>query len=145
MLYYIRFSDKIKRLMIKHTFEDPTKECGGFLYGNLIRKDDCVICDIDAIYYEKRYGSDSEFKFGFSYICNAYKMEKEFDSMQLLGTYHSHGNYPSVFSDIDRIDLQKFFGKNKVTLIYSPRYSHLVGEFMDEDGKSYKAKILTKK
>ena len=55
------------------------------------------------------------------------------------------GIYPAVFSDIDRNNLQKYFGENKITIVYSPKYSHLVGEFLDEDGKSYKAKILTKK
>lgn len=145
MLYYIRFSDKIKRMMIDHTFKDPTKECGGFLFGNLTRTLDSVFCDIDAIYYEDRYGSDAKFTFGYTYIRNAKKAGRNFDSMQLMGTYHSHGQYPAVFSDVDRNELQKYFGANRVTLIYSPKYSHLVGEFLDTDGKSYKAKIITKK
>lgn len=144
MKYYIRFSDKIKRMMIKHTFDDPSKECGGFLFGSVSKEEDNVFCDVDAIYYEKRFGNDHEFTFGFSYIRNAYKAEK-IVGHKLIGTYHSHGNYPAVFSDIDRNNLQKYFGENKITIVYSPKYSHLVGEFMDEDGKSYKAKILTKK
>lgn len=145
MKYYIRFSDKIKRIMIKHTFDDPSRECGGFLFGSIERdlENECVYCDVDGIYYEKRFGNDHEFNFGFTYIRNAYKAQQTLDK-ELIGTYHSHGRYPAVFSDIDRNNLQKFFGENKITIVYSPKYSHLVGEYMDEDGKSYKAKILTK-
>ena len=146
MKYYIRFSDKIKKMMIKHTFNDPNIEGGGFWYGK-VEKDleaECVYCDVDGIYYEKRFGNDHEFTFGFTYIRNAYKAQKMV-GYDLIGTYHSHGIYPAVFSDIDRNNLQKYFGENKITIVYSPKYSHLVGEFLDEDGKSYKAKILTKK
>lgn len=62
-----------------------------------------------------------------------------------MGIYHSHRQYPAIFSEIDRNQLQKYFGSNKITMIYSPRYSQLIDEFMDENNMSHKAKILTKK
>lgn len=144
-MYYIRFSDKVKRMMIKHTFNNPTIECGGFLYGNIVSEDDDLYCDVDAIYYEKdKIGDDCNFTFSFLYISRAYRMERNFDSLNLIGTYHSHGNYPALLSDVDRESLQKYFGKNKVTVVYSPKYSQIVGEYMDNDGCSHKMKILTK-
>lgn len=145
MLYYIRFSDKIKKMLIKHTFENPTKECGGFLYGSLSEEGDKLFCDVDAIYYERFCGTDCKFVFGLNYVNRAkrYGLENGFNS--IIGTYHSHGQYPAIFSDVDRNELQKYFGANKITVIYSPKYSQIVGDFLDRDGISHKAKILTKK
>lgn len=144
MLYYIRFSNIIKETMIKHTFEDSTKECGGFLYGKLSESGNKLLCDVDAIYYEPLRGNDCKFVFGLSYINRArdYGLKEGFDP--IIGTYHSHGQYPAVFSDDDRNALQKYFGINKITVIYSPKYSQIVGDFLDKDGISHKAKILTK-
>ena len=145
-MYYIRFSEKIKKMLIEHTFMNPTKECGGFLYGNVIKDNNNYFCDVDAIFFDKnKVGTDNGFVFSFSYVTSALAMTKRFDSMELVGTYHSHGNYPAIFSDVDRESLQKYFGENKITVIYSPKYSQLVGEFMDNDGVTHKTKILTKK
>lgn len=140
----IKFDEKVKLAMIKHTLENPNKECGGFLYGNLQNENNQIVCNVNGLYYEKIFGNDSEFNFSFSYIQNAKNMLKHLKSQILLGTYHSHGQYPAIFSDIDRNQLQRYFGANKITVIYSPKYSHLVGEFMDDNGKSHKCKILTK-
>lgn len=144
-MIYIRMDNKIKGIMIYHALKDPTRECGGFLYGNCFQDDNDIFCDIKGIYYEKLFGSKCEFCFGLSYIVNALKIANQFESQLLMGTYHSHGQYPAIFSDIDRNQLQKYFGPNKITMIYSPKYSQLVGEFMDENYVSHKARILTKK
>lgn len=130
--------------MIKHTRENPYKECGGFLYGTLEKSSKHIMCDIDAIYYEKKIGTNCEFVFDPIYILNAKNLLSQINSQEFLGTYHSHGQYKAMFSEIDRYQLQPFFGANKVTIIYSPAYSQLIGEFLDENGISHKAKILTK-
>lgn len=143
-MVYIRFVNQVKIAMIKHALEVPDKECGGFLYGNILQKNNDIICDIEGIYYERKFGSDCEFNFGLSYINNAKNVLKQLKSQLLLGTYHSHGIYPAVFSEIDRNELQKYFGPNKVTMIYSPAYSTIIGEFMDDHGKSHRAKIITR-
>lgn len=144
-MIYIRMDNRIKKAMIYHTLEDSNRECGGFLYGNYYQNADDIFCDIDGIYYEKIFGNENEFHFNFSYIVNALNVQKQLEPQLLMGTYHSHGQYPAVFSEIDRNQLQKYFGPNKITMIYSPRYSQLIGEFMDENNISHKAKILTKK
>lgn len=144
MLYYIRFSDKIKRMMIEHTFKDPLHECGGFLYGDLTIEDNKTFCDVDAIYYENIIGTTSDFDFGFKYIIRALLKDGKEEYGKLIGTYHSHGQHLPYLSETDHNDLQKFFGANKVTVVYSPKYSKIVGEFLDENGISHKAKILTK-
>ncbi|HHW69144.1 MAG TPA: hypothetical protein GX747_02230 [Tenericutes bacterium] len=143
-MIYIRFVNEVKLALIKHAQINPTRECGGFLYGKIVREKNNIICDIDAIYYENKLGSDCEFNFNLSYIENAKKVLKQLKSECLMGTYHSHGLYDATFSDVDRNKLQKFFGENKITMIYSPTYSQLVGEFLDENGISHKARIVTK-
>lgn len=145
MYYFIRFSDKVRKALIDHTMMDPTKECGGFVYGKTWRTKNGVMCDIDAIYYEDKKGTDNRFVFDPVYIRNGIKIAWELEGMSFMGTYHSHGQYPAKFSKIDREDLQQYFGRGRVTLIYSPKHKHLIGEFMDIDGKSHKAKLLTKK
>jgi proteasome lid subunit RPN8/RPN11 len=143
-MIYIRFNENIKKVMLEHTFARPDRECGGFLYGRITKTRKDTFCDVDAIYYEKIYGSDSEFIFGCTYIYNGMEFSKNFDQMNFIGTYHSHGLYPAIFSEIDREKLQKHFGPDKLTIIYSPKYSQLVGEYLDTDGVSKRAKIITK-
>lgn len=145
MYYCIRFSDKVRKALIDHTMKDPSRECGGFVYGKTWRTENGVVCDIDAIYYEDKKGTASKFVFDPIYIRNGLKAAWKLDGVNFMGTYHSHGQYPAKFSKEDREGLQKYFGTGRVTLIYSPKYKHLIGEFMDIDGKSYKAKLLTKK
>ena len=141
-MVYIRFAEEIKNAMIKHTLKECDKEVGGFLYGNIHRENDDIFFDVDALYYEDQVGSDNEFNFRLSYIYNAKKTLKNLKSQLLLGTYHSHGKYPAIFSNVDREQLQKYFGSNKITIIYSPGYGQLIGEYMDENGTSHKAKIM---
>ena len=143
-MYYIRFSENIRKMMIEHTFIDPTKECGGFLYGTVLEEKDDVYCDVDGIYYEDRIGTDSKFVFGLSYIWRALKNVTTIN-MDILGSYHSHGNYPAIFSEEDRENLQKFFSCNKITVVYSPKYDQIVGEYMDNDFVCHETKILIKK
>lgn len=142
-MIYIRFNENIKKIMLEHTFARPDRECGGFLYGRINKIKEDIFCDIDAIYYEHLYATNSEFVFRCSYINNGIEFSKLLNQ-NLIGTYHSHGIYPAVFSDIDREKLQKYFGPGKLTVVYSPKYSQLVGEYLDHDGISKKAKIITK-
>lgn len=144
-MIYIRIDNKVKKAMISHALEDPNRECGGFLYGNYHRNNNDIFCDINGLYYEKIFGSENEFHFNFSYIVNAQAVLKQLESQSLMGTYHSHGQYPALFSETDRKQLQRYFGSNKITMIYSPGYSQLIGEFMDEDMVSHRTKILTRK
>lgn len=141
-MIYVSFPKKLKLEIIKHCLEIPCKECDGFIYGNIIKENENIFCDVNGIYYERRYGSDCEFNFGLSYICNAKNQIKQFGS--LIGTYHSHGVYPAIFSEVDRKKLQQYFGPNKITMIYSPTYSNFIGEFLNESGESKKVKIFTK-
>lgn len=142
-MVYIEIYKSIKLELLKHCREVPHKECGGFLYGNMIQKYDDIICKIDYIYYEKRYGTSSEFNFGLSYIRNAQEHLEQLKSKILIGTYHSHGTYPAIFSQVDREQLQPFFGKNKITMIYSPSHGHLICDFLNKHGQNEKAKIIT--
>lgn len=143
-MYYIRFSKSIKDILVKHTLINPTKECGGFLYGSILKDKDDVFCDVDGIYYEDKIGTDNKFVFGFSYICRALKRMNDLN-MDIIGSYHSHGIYPAILSDEDRSNLQRFFSTNKITIVYSPRYEEMVGEYMDDKCVCHNAKILTKK
>lgn len=145
MYYCIRFSPLIRDVLIDHAMKDPSKECGGFVYGKTWRTENGVMCDIDAIYYEDYKGTHNKFVFTPSYIKRGSTKVWKSDDISFIGTYHSHGNYPATFSPEDRECLQKYFGVGKVTLIYSPKYKNLIGEFMDIDGKSHKAKLLSKK
>lgn len=140
----VRFVNDVKLAMINHMRMVPTRECGGFLYGRIVKEKNDIICEVDAIYYEDKLGTDSTFKFNLSYIANAKTVLRHLKSQVLLGTYHSHGIYPAELSDVDRQELQQFFGKNKITLVYSPKYSKIVCEYLDENGISHRVKVGTK-
>ncbi len=141
-MYYLRFTEEVKKKLIKHTFINPNLECGGFLYGKLKRHGLDVICDVDDIYYENLTGDEANFRFRGFYVCHALEYQILVNK-DLLGTYHSHGQYPAVLSDVDHDELQQRFGKNGITVVYSPKYSQLVSEFLDRDGVSHRMKILS--
>jgi proteasome lid subunit RPN8/RPN11 len=143
--YYIRFSEQVKKALIDHTMKDPTKECGGFLYGKTWRTENGVMCDIDAIYYEDRKGTHNRFCFDQIYMRNAYKAGWKMEDSSFLGTYHSHAQLPAKLSDIDRDSLIKYFGMGRIMLVYSPKYNRMVAEYVDVDKKTHKVKIITKK
>ncbi len=145
MYYYIRFSEQVKKALIDHTMKDPTKECGGFLYGKTWRTENGVMCDIDAIYYEDRKGTHNRFCFDQIYMRNAYKAGWKMEDSSFLGTYHSHAQLPAKLSDIDRDSLIKYFGMGRIMLVYSPKYNRMVAEYVDVDKKTHKVKIITKK
>lgn len=65
-MIYIRFVNEVKLSMIRHMLEDPYRECGGFLYGNVKKTANDILCDVNTLYYEHKYGSDCEFNFGLS-------------------------------------------------------------------------------
>lgn len=144
MNYLVRFSERVKRMLIDHTFKDPFRECGGFLYGNLDISSDVTICDVNDIYYEDKLGTDHDFKFYYAYIIRALAKENRDGFENLIGTYHSHGQHPAFLSSVDHDELQKAFGSDKITVVYSPKYSQMIGEFLDKDGISHRVKILTK-
>lgn len=143
MQYYVSFLNDVKREMISHTLENPKLECGGFLLGHLNINNEKTICEVENLYYERRCGTDCEFRFGLIYLIRALK-EAETQKLEILGTYHSHGQYPATLSYIDHHNLQYYLGLNKVTMVYSPGYSQLIGEFLDDSGMSNKVKILTR-
>ncbi len=145
MYYFIRFSDKVRQALIDHTMKDPTKECGGFLFGKTWRTENGVMCDIDAIYYEDKKGSSNRFCFDQIYMRNAYKAGWDLDGLSFLGTYHSHAQLPAKLSDIDRDSLMKYFGVGRLMLVYSPKYKQMVGEYMDIDNKCHKVKTISRK
>ena len=145
MYYYIRFSEQVKKALIDHTMKDPTKECGGFLYGKTWRTENGVMCDIDAIYYEDRKGTHNRFCFDQIYMRNAYKAGWKMEDSSFLGTYHSHAQLPAKLSDIDRDSLIKYFGMGRIMLVYSPKYNRMVAEYVDVDKRTHKVKIITKK
>ena len=89
-MIYIKFYKEIKLEMIKHCMKVPSKECGGFLYGNIMKKNEDIFCEVD------------------------------------------------------RNQLQPYFGANMITMIYSPAYSKLVGEYLDLNDESKKTKIITR-
>ena len=135
----------MKKALIDHTMKDPTKECGGFLYGKTWRTENGVMCDIDAIYYEDRKGTHNRFCFDQIYMRNAYKAGWKMEDSSFLGTYHSHAQLPAKLSDIDRDSLIKYFGMGRIMLVYSPKYNRMVAEYVDVDKKTHKVKIITKK
>ena len=145
MYYYIRFSDQVKKALIEHTMKDPTKECGGFLYGKTWRTENGVMCDVDAIYYEDKKGTHNRFFFDQIYMRNGFKAGWKMEGSSFLGTYHSHAQFPAKLSDTDRDSLMKYFGVGRFMLVYSPKYDRMVAEYVDVDRKIHKAKIKTKK
>ena len=99
--------------MIKHIFENPRYECGGFLIGNRIDLDDAYVFSTREIYYEPHVGTHSRFEFSLDNTENAMDFESEWNERNksddyLFGTYHSHGTFDAFHSNVDDIYAKKF-------------------------------------
>ena len=115
--------DYVLENLIKHSEDNPEKECGGFLYGRISPiKSGVIHCYVTAIY--SGYGiasTDNRFVFSPNYI----KMAQDWGKMnhlQMIGFYHSHGIYKPIPSQEDLDTYNKFFPKEGLSIIYSPSY-----------------------
>lgn len=124
----IKIDVKILDEIVKHALINPTLECGGYLFGKYNSNYDNQTIDINGIYYEKIFGSKKRFVFSPSYkyraLCFGNNIGRDF-----IGCYHSHGEYPAIFSDVDR-KMELYYASNKTALIYSPSENKIVGDII---------------
>lgn len=129
-------------VIIEHTLINPDLECGGYLYGNIINDNNLWKVYVDSCYYEKnRIGKETEYNFSLLYEINAKNYSFQ-NNLNLIGCYHSHGNYNAIFSDVDRNILEKYWSSNKIVMIYSPSYNKLICDFVTYDKKQLPMQIL---
>jgi proteasome lid subunit RPN8/RPN11 len=142
----IKLHEAIENEIVKHTLINSELECGGYLYGCTKKTQDGIEVIVTDVYYEKLFGTDSHFVFGISYFSHAknylYEQRNLGRNIMLIGCYHSHGIYPAIFSEEDRI-LQKSWTGNQITIIYSPKYNELVGDVITNLGEVIEARITT--
>ena len=88
--------------IINHAFMDEFHECGGYLLGQVVEKDSLKYFYVTQIYYEKNIiGKENEFNFSILYEARAMNYAKS-KNIEVIGCYHSHGQYPSSFSETDK-------------------------------------------
>jgi proteasome lid subunit RPN8/RPN11 len=138
----IKIHKVVIQQLIKHACMDVYRECGGYLLGTFRESDNNIQFIIYGIYYEKRLGSETSFLFSPIYEYNAtrYQESQNNSNLQLIGSYHSHAQYPAIFSPEDRV-LQQHWGTSKCTLIYSPKTNELIGDIMTSNGISISSRI----
>ncbi len=130
--------------IINHAFIDEFHECGGYLLGNVVSKDGLKYFYVTQMYYEKSIkGKDSEFIFPLFYEQRA-KAFANFKKLEVVGCYHSHGQYPSTFSNVDRDVLEKHWAKDKLCMIFSPKYFTLKCETVFKNGQVESPQVLIK-
>ena len=138
----IKINSQVLNEIITHCNINPNLECGGYLYGFYNNNYDNQIITINGIYYEKVFGTENSFIFSPLYKLRAIHKASEIyriNGGRLIGCYHSHANYPAIFSPTDRI-LEKRYASNKACLIYSPIDRELIGDIITFSD-IYKARI----
>jgi len=136
----IRIYREVLNELIKHCNIDREVECGGYLYGNYKKGKDSHAITINAIYSEEIFGTENKFNFPLSYEFRAKEYGKQI-GRELIGCYHSHGNYPAIFSHQDRI-LETHYMNNNTALIYSPIEDKLIGDIITTEGIVYSSRII---
>ncbi len=130
--------------IINHAFMDEFHECGGYLLGSMIEKDGLKYFYVTQMYYEKDLvGSENEFMFPLFYESRALNFAKS-KNLEVIGCYHSHGQYTSAFSETDRNVLEKHWASNKICMIFSPKYFTLNCETVFKDYQTQKPQVLIK-
>lgn len=127
----IKIDSQVLDEIINHCNINKDLECGGYLFGFYKNNYDNQIITINGIYYEKVFGTENTFTFSSLYNLRARALEKISikNGSRLIGCYHSHANYPAIFSPTDRI-LEKRYASNKACLIYSPIDKELIGDII---------------
>lgn len=142
----IKLHKHIYEAIINHAHMDSKLECGGYLYGYSKRTENGMEVIVTDIYYEKIFGTDCSFKFNLLYEARAkayqYSEQLRGRKIHLVGCYHSHGDYPAIFSPEDRL-LQRFWAGNQITIIYSPGYNEIIGDLIRCTGEVTQARITT--
>ena len=112
----IKINARILDEIVKHSLIKRNLECGGFLFGNYQTNYGNQIINIEAIYYERLFGTENKFVFSPAYKYRALCYGKSIRS-SFIGCYHSHANYPAIFSSVDRkMELYlEFCSKNELT------------------------------
>jgi proteasome lid subunit RPN8/RPN11 len=127
----IKINMSVCQQMIKHIHLDVNRECGGYLFGYFNQSNGNIQIVVNGLYYERRWGKENSFLFSPLYEYNAKKCFESFNNAQLrmIGCYHSHAQYPAVFSAEDR-ELQRYWDNNQCTLIYSPKTREMIGDII---------------
>jgi proteasome lid subunit RPN8/RPN11 len=142
----IKIHEIIYDEIIKHANYNPTKECGGYLFGYCNKNDYKIELLVTDIYYERIIGKEASFFFGLVYGNKAINYMHSQNNLgrpiKLIGCYHSHGIYPALFSEADRI-LEKAWSGNRAVIIYSPSDKQMIGDIISDTGIIIPARVTT--
>lgn len=134
---------KINRFVLKDIIMQSLKKANlercGYLMGSKIINEDEILIIINGVYHDPRYYSEDACNFS---ILRLYEAKSYAESLGLtvVGNYHSHGNYPAIFSLCDR-EMQMNFNNNECTLIYSPFENKLIGDIVTTDNNVIPSRI----
>lgn len=135
----IKINKTILKQIINHSKQHEFIEVGGYILGKNTIYDDGIIIEVNGIYYENnRFGSENRFNFSPLYLSNAIEFAK-INKISIVGNYHSHAQYPALFSDDDRI-MESKMKNNTCAIIYSPIENKLIGDIIS-NGLFIKSRI----
>lgn len=134
----------VAEAIINHAYIDEFSECGGYLLGMMKNLQGVFHFYIEQIYYEKNLiGTDNEFVFPLFYEARARAFADKIGH-EILGSYHSHGQYPSTFSDVDKNVLEPHWASNKLCLVFSPKYFTFNCDTVFKNGETEKTLIIVR-
>ena len=134
----------VSQAIINHAFIDEYHECGGYLLGHIKKINGILHFYIENIYYETAIkGKDCTFIFPLLYEARANAFAKQ-KNIEIIGCYHSHAQYPSIFSDVDNNILKPYWASDKLCMIFSPKYFTLNCETVFKDKTTEKVDVFIK-
>ena len=130
--------------IINHSLCNPSLECGGYLYGKRKLINDTYHFYITAYYYDKNIlGTNDRFYFTFEQDLMA-KIYTDSFNLDLIGFYHSHGDFPSIPSNLDKENLEHYLKLDKISIIYSPKYNTICAHTILLNGERIETPIYIK-
>ena len=133
----VRISDSVAKKMIDLVEGDRKHECGGLLIGTL-----CVdritgnkVVFVTDMYTDGEYGGSAEYTFTPEVQTKAlcYIREKYGRMARVVGTMHSHGQFPAFFSQVDD-RMMRSLGGDLIHMVISPSSSKFVLTLYDREG-----------
>lgn len=134
----------VSEAIIKHSYMDEFNECGGYLLGHVKEIQGVLHFYVEQMYCETNIkGTNNEFKFPLFYESRAITFAKQ-KNMEVIGCYHSHAQYPSIFSDVDKNVLEPHWASNKLCMIFSPKYFTINCDTVFKDKSTEKTDVFIK-
>lgn len=141
MEYIVKIHRETLKQIIDFSNQNSLLECGGYLIGQKRKNENQTIFIITAAFLDQNQGTQNRYHF-FDFTRKSIEeyCQKHLKNSKVIGNFHSHGEYPAIFSREGKI-MEEKSPEEFCHLIYSPKYQELNREVHVIGNKTEKPRI----